>query len=283
MSAVAAETPAESDAPLLGGDVPLARMPAHWMLGRLGKKVMRPGGLQPSLHMIEALAIDADDDVVDFWPGLGVTTACALGHGPRSYTAIERGRAEAARVQPSLRPGDRCLVAPAHRTGLPTGSASVAYGEALLTLEPHKRKAATVAETARLLRSGGRYGIHELLLTPDGLSEDAKADIERTLTRVLHVAARPLTESEWRGLLEDGGFDVEFIETGRMLLLDVPTFISDEGWAGTFAFLARCAAHPSVLPRITEIWNVFRRYRDHLGAIAITGRLRAGSPRPTPA
>lgn len=48
-------TKASSTAPLLGESVPLARMPAHWMLARLGKKVMRPGGLTPSLHMLEAL------------------------------------------------------------------------------------------------------------------------------------------------------------------------------------------------------------------------------------
>ncbi|MGB3731127.1 methyltransferase domain-containing protein [Microbacterium sp.] len=266
--------PDAAEAPRLGGDVPLARMPAHWMLGRLGKKVMRPGGLQLSLRMIDALGIGPDDDVVDFWPGLGITTERMLARDPRSYVAIERGAAEAARVRAVMRHGDDCLVAPAHRTGLPDASASVAYAEALLTLEPAARKVATVAEAARLLRRGGRYGIHELLLTPDGLRESAKDDIERTLTRVLHVGARPLTESEWQRLLGDGGFETDRIETGDLLLLDVPTFVADEGWGGTLAFLGRSLAHPSVLPRITEIWNVFRRYRDSLGAITVTARRR---------
>lgn len=265
---------ADPAAPRLGGDVALARMPAHWMLGRLGKKVMRPGGLQLSLRMIDALDIQPDDDVVDFWPGLGVTTQRMLARGPHSYLAVERGAAEAARVRQVMREGDECLVVPAHRTGRLDASASVAYGEALLTLEPAARKVDTVAEAARLLRPGGRYGIHELLLTPDGLSEAAKQDIERTLTRVLHVGARPLTESEWRRLLEHGGFAIDTVETGRMLLLDIPTFVADEGWGGTLAFLGRSLAHPSVLPRITEIWNVFRRYRDNLGAIAVTAHLR---------
>ncbi|GAA3937086.1 class I SAM-dependent methyltransferase [Microbacterium soli] len=231
---------------------------------------MRPGGLQLSLRMIDALGIGPDDDVVDFWPGLGVTTERMLARGPHSYLAVERGPAEAARVRAVMREGDECIVTPPHRTGRPDASASVAYGEALLTLEPAPRKTATVAEAARLLRPGGRYGIHELLLTPDGLPEAAKADIERTLTRVLHVGARPLTETEWRRLLEDGGFTIDSVETGGMLLLDVPTFLSDEGWGGTLAFLGRSLAHPSVLPRLTEIWNVFRRYRDNLGAIIIT-------------
>lgn len=178
-----------STAPLLGEGVPLARMPAHWMLARLGKKVMRPGGLTPSLHMLEALRIGPDDDVVDMWPGLGVTTRRTLAARPRSYTAIERGAAEAARVQ-----------------------------------------------------------------------------------GMLHVLARPLTSDEWRQQLEDGGFEVDFEETGEMLLLDVPTFLSDEGLRGSAAFTARCLAHPSVLPRIAQMWTTFRRYRDNIGAVVMTAR-----------
>ncbi|HRQ00518.1 MAG TPA: hypothetical protein PK781_08670 [Terrimesophilobacter sp.] len=262
-------------APLLGEGVPLARMPAHWMLGRLGKKVMRPGGLTPSLHLLDDLQIGPEDDVVDLWPGLGITTERTLEVGPRSYTAIERGRAEAARVERLLTgPSQRVLTVPAHRTGLDDGSASVVYGEAILTLEPAKRKVETVAEVARLLRPGGRFGIHELLLTPNSLSEAAKNEIETTLTKVLHVLARPLTADEWRRLLENGGFEVGFEETGDLLLLDIPTFLSDEGILGSTAFLGRCLAHPSVLPRIATMWKTFHRYRDNLGAIVMSGRRR---------
>jgi SAM-dependent methyltransferase len=246
-------------------------MPAHWMLGRLGKRVMRPGGLGPSRRMIDALGIGAADDVVEMWPGLGRTAALALAAAPRSYVGIERGEAEAARVREVVGgPGRACLVAPAHRTGLPDDCADVLYGEALLTLEPATRKAAVVGEVARLLRPGGRYGVHELLLTPDGLPEAAKADIERALTAVLRVGARPLTVGEWRRLLEDGGFTVRTEETCPLLLLDPRTFLTDEGLGGTAAFLGRAVAHPEVLPRLARTWATFRRYRDNLGAITLT-------------
>lgn len=179
-----ADSPAVHAAPRLGEGVPLARMPAHWMLARLGKKVMRPGGLAPSLALLDALQITSEDDVVDLWPGLGITTERTLAAHPRSYTAIERGAAEAARVERLLtRPEQRSIIAPVHRTGLETGSASVVYGEALLTL-------------------------------------------------------------------------------------DVPTFLSDEGILGSIAFLGRCLAHPSVLPRIAQMWRTFHRYRDSIGSSA---------------
>ncbi|EME60591.1 type 11 methyltransferase [Amycolatopsis decaplanina DSM 44594] len=243
------------------------------MLGRLGKRVMRPGGFGPSQRMIEELGIGADDDVVEMWPGLGRTTALALAGNPRSYVGIERGEAEAARARAALTgPRQECLVAPVHRTGLADNSASVLYGEALLTLEPAARKAEIVAEAGRLLRPDGRYAIHELLLTPDGLAESAKSEIQATLTKVLRVGARPLTRTEWHRLLDEGGFTVHTEETCPLLLLDPRTVISDEGVAGTAGILARSLAHPQVLPRLARIWRTFHRYRDQLGAITLVAR-----------
>ncbi|QSE87806.1 methyltransferase domain-containing protein (plasmid) [Rhodococcus pseudokoreensis] len=260
----------DTPAPRLGEGLSLRRMPAHWMLGRLGKTVMRPGGLGPSQRMIDTLGIGPDDDVVEMWPGLGRTTTLALVGQPRSYVGIERGQAEAVRARTALTgPNQQCTVAPVHRTGLPDHSASVLFGEALLTLEPASRKTQTVAEAARLLRPGGRYGIHELLLTPEGLSDTDKADIQTTLTSVLHVGARPLTHSEWRQLLTDGGFTVRTEETCPLLLLDPRTVLADEGPAGTAAILGRALTHPTVLPRLVKIWRTFHRYRDNLGAITL--------------
>lgn len=43
-----------------------------------------------------------------------------------------------------------------------------------------------------------------------------------------------------RDILENGRFEVEFEEAGEMLLLDIPTFLSDEGLLGSAAFTARC-------------------------------------------
>jgi hypothetical protein len=257
-------------------------MPAHWMLGRLGKRVMRPGGFGPSERMIRELGIGPADDVIEMWPGLGRTASLALAAHPASYVGIERAEAEAARARRALHGrAQRCLVAPTHRTGLENGCASVLYGEALLTLEPASRKVDIVSEAARLLRPGGRYGVHELLLTPDGLSEAAKSEIQTALTKVLRVGARPLTRTEWQRLLAGGGFQVRAVETCPLLLLDPRTFIADEGVGGSAMFLGRAARNPEVLPRLATMLRTFHRYRDHIGAITlIADRLGGSSPEP---
>jgi len=244
------------------------------MLARLGKKVMRPGGYGMSERMIERLAVTSDDDVVELWPGLGKTATLTLNHQPRSYLGVERGPAEAARARAQLSAAtaagtSSCIVAPVHQTGLPSDSASVVYGEALLTLEPASRKSAILAEVGRLLRPGGRYAVHELLLSPDNLPEAAKDDIQRTLSRVLRVGARPLTGPEWHALLAEGGFTVREEERSKLLLLDPRTVLADEGVHGTATILGRSLLNPSVIPHLATIWRTFRRYREHLGAITL--------------
>ena len=75
--------------PRLGEGLSLTRMPAHWMLGRLGERVMRPGGFGPSRRMVEALAPSPAGSGGEMWPGLGRKAELTLAAGPRSYVGIE--------------------------------------------------------------------------------------------------------------------------------------------------------------------------------------------------
>ena len=98
------------------------------------------------------------------------------------------------------------------------------------------QKCRIVKEAYRVLKSGGRYGIHELCLVPDGLNESKKEEIQRALSGAIHVGARPLTSSEWRQLLESEGFEVKAEATAPMHLLEPKRLVQDEGLG------ARCAS-----------------------------------------
>ena len=56
----------------------------HWVLAKLGKKVLRPGGKALTQAMLNAMNITPDDDVVEFAPGLGYTAKLALSRHPHS-------------------------------------------------------------------------------------------------------------------------------------------------------------------------------------------------------
>ena len=49
------------------------KLPGHWLLAKMGKRVLRPGGLQLTNQLLTALDIQPTDEVVEFAPGLGVT------------------------------------------------------------------------------------------------------------------------------------------------------------------------------------------------------------------
>ena len=63
---------------LPGSDLDVARMPGHWLLARLGKRVLRPGGIGLTEKLLRSLSIGPNDDVVEFAPGLGVTARLIL-------------------------------------------------------------------------------------------------------------------------------------------------------------------------------------------------------------
>lgn len=259
--------------PLPGDELKAEKMPGHWLLARLGKRILRPGGRQLTQRMIEALNIQPTDAVIEFAPGLGETARLTLKHNPSSYTAVERDKDAAALVERFLQgPDQRCVVGFAENTGLPDASATVVYGEAMLSMHPAQHKLQMIREAFRLLKPGGRYGIHELCLTPDDLDEAGKRAIEHDLTSAIHHGTRPLTSAEWRGLLEAEGFVVEKQQYAPMSLLEPGRIIRDEGFFRALRFGINLLCNRATRQRVLAMRRVFATHRNHLAAIMLVGR-----------
>jgi len=257
---------------LPGANLPAGKMPGHWLLARLGKRVLRPGGLDLTRRMLEALAIQPSDAVVEFAPGLGVTARMTLRLHPASYTAVEDDEAAANRVRRFLDGiHQQCLVGNAAETPLPDRFATVVYGEAMLTMQGTEQKRRIVREAARLLKPGGRYGIHELCLVPDDLDGQIKHEIEQALSRTIHVGARPLTASEWRAILETEGFNVQAEAQRPMRLLEPDRLIQDEGFRGALRFLKNLIRDGEARRRVLAMRRIFVKYRSHMAAIMLVG------------
>ncbi len=247
--------------------------PGHWVLARLGKRVLRPGGRELTGKLIEALGITSNDDVVEFAPGLGFTAKLVLARKPHSYIGIERDEAAANEARQAVaRYGGQIVIGDAASSGLPSESASVVYGEAMLTMQTDARKQEIIHEARRLLRSGGRYGIHELCLLPNDLSDEAKHTIRRELAQAIRVNARPLTASEWQALLGEAGFCVEYAHTNPMHLLEPGRIIADEGFFRALGIALRLLNRPAARQRVLEMRQVFKRHTANLCAVALVGR-----------
>lgn len=257
---------------LPGAHLDINRMPGHWLLARMGKRVLRPGGLELTNKMLDGLAIGSADRVVELAPGLGVTTRLVLARTPASYVGVERDGAAVRATQRVLRPGDEVRQGIASDTGLESASATVVFGEAMLTMHTAGQKNAIVREAHRVLRPGGRYAIHELALTPDDISEAQKAEIQRVLSDVLHVGARPLTVREWRSVVEEQGFEVLSTSTAPMYLLEPARLVADEGVLGAVRIATNVLRTPAARRRVLAMRSVFRKYAAKMCAVALIAR-----------
>ena len=246
------------------------KMPGHWVLARLGKRVLRPGGMKLTRRMLKRLAIKPTDEVIEFAPGMGTTARLTLALAPSSYTAVERDEA-AAKIVGSYLAGatQKCVVGSASETGLSAESATVVHGEAMLTMQTEEVQRSIVREAHRLLKHGGRYGIHEMCLIHESLDAAARQEVERSLTGVVHHGVRPLTVAEWQLLLESEGFKVEAVETEPMRLLEPGRIVKDEGVMGALRFALNVLRDGEARRRVFEMRRTFKRNRNLIGAVAL--------------
>ncbi|CAM1368819.1 class I SAM-dependent methyltransferase [Tenacibaculum xiamenense] len=242
----------------------------HWILAKMGKKVLRPGGKELTKKLINNLNINSEDYVVEFAPGLGYTASIALKSNPKAYTGIEINEDAAHILRKTLNgKGRRIVVGSAAKSNLKDETNSKVYGEAMLTMQADHKKSEIIKEAHRILKSGGLYGIHELALSPNDISKEKKAKIQRELAQVIKVNARPLTIDEWCHLLKEQGFKIIKIESNEMHLLEPKRVIDDEGLMRTIRIVLNILTHPKERKRILAMRKIFRKYQSSLKAISI--------------
>lgn len=245
----------------------------HWILAKMGKRVLRPGGKELTLKLIERLSINAQDEVVEFAPGIGFTASLALKNNPRSYTGVEKDQNAAYNLKKSINSESRRIViGDAAHSNLEDACCDKVYGEAMLTMHADHRKSAIIKEAHRILKKGGLYGIHELSLEPNTIDEETKALIQRELAQTIKVNARPLTVNEWIALLEKEGFTVQGFETNGMCLLETKRMIDDEGFFRTLKIAFNILKDAPARKRILEMRRVFRKNEKHLSSVCIVAR-----------
>ncbi len=257
-------------------DLSVSKMPAHWLMARLGKRVLRPGGLETTRWLLDQVAVGPEDDVVELAPGLGVTARQLLAQRPRSYAGVERDSGAARFAEEALgRAGfgeARIVEGDAARVPLGDGSATLVVGEAMLSMQPEHKKDAIVAEARRLLGPGGRYAIHELAVVPDEVDAELLETIQRDLSASIHVGVRIGTVPRWRELCESHGLVVEALTTAPMRLLEPDRLVRDEGAIGAARFVANAIRTPGAVRRLRAVRGTFKKHERHLCAVALVAR-----------
>lgn len=240
----------------------------HWILAKMGKRVLRPGGKELTEKLIDALQISSGDHVVEFAPGIGFTAAKVIALHPESYVGIDADRDVVQLLTKKLKGKNiEFKLANASDTKLPENSKDKLMAEAMLTMHNDERKSEIIREAYRILKKGGLYGIHELGLMH--VDDQLKNEINRDLQLSIKVHARPLTEEEWTALLEKEGFVVKKIFVNEMHLLESKRMIDDEGFFRALKIAFNILTNRVAKKRLSAMRKVFRKHQKHLNAVAI--------------
>lgn len=249
------------------------RMQGHWLLAKLGKRILRPGGRALTAKLLEQAKPAGGDDIVELGPGVGATAEVLLRANPRSYRGVDPNPEGRDAVKNILKKHPRAdyVVADARETGLEDACADLVVGEAMLTIQDDAGKNAIVAEVARLLRPGGRYAIHEMAWLPDHTDEERET-ARRELSRVIKVGARPLTLEGWKELLATHGLEAEWHDRAPLHLLEPRRIVSDEGLWGALRFWNNARRLPGASDRLKAMRQGFQLQGKLMGGIVILAR-----------
>ncbi len=265
--------PARTVPTITADQVPLSSRPAeqvqgHWLLARLGKRVLRPGGLQMTRALLENAGV-TEQHVVEFAPGLGRTATLVLDHSPAGYVGVDADPKAAEIIDRIVSPRGRAIAAEAASSGLPDASADVVLAEGVLTIQSTAGKRQIIGEGARLLRPGGRFILHELALRERTVADGAGDTVRKTLVQAMHVNARPHTVSEWKQLLEEAGLQVQMVRFDDLALLEPQRILADEGVVGTLRFARNLARDKQARRRVRTMARTMRSQKAALHAVGL--------------
>lgn len=257
-------------------EIPLASrsvdtVPGHWLLARLGKRVLRPGGLRLTKMLLRRAQI-AGKHVVEFAPGMGRSALLVLDHRPAEYVGVDADPVAAAWIDKLVSAKGRAVAAEAAASGLPDESADVVLAEGVLTIQSEQGKADIITEGFRLLRPGGRYLLHELAVKDDAATGNDRAAIRAALAHAMHVSARPKTIADWRELLEGAGFVVDEVLTSPLALLEPQRVIADEGFVRAMKFARNVLRDKQTRQRVLTMARTMRRHKKILHAVGLVAR-----------
>lgn len=252
-------------------------VPGYQLLASLGKKVLRPGGIELTNRLLDELAIGPTDDVVELAPGLGSTTERVLAANPHTYVGVDRDVAAEASVTKLLEgPNHHFSRGSVSRTGLADASCDVVFGEAYLSMHPDNQKRRIIDEVARITRPGGRIGLHEVAFMPkdlEGNNAATSVEQERILAELrsrFKVAFNAMPLHEWELMLTDAGFDIHEVHFAPLRLLEIDRIIADEGVVNAAKFAFNVARNSEIRNRLYAMRTTMHRNAQYLSAFALT-------------
>ena len=193
----------------------------RWLLG--GE--LHPGGEALTRRAFELIQLGADDRLLDVGSGDGATVALAAREYGCRATGVEYGAAavEDARARAAeLGPGDRVEFLPGDAGALPLGDAMFDVVISECSLCTFADKARAVGEMRRVLRTGGRLALSDVVAEVERLPDELRGALG-----AIACVGEALPPQAHRELLENAGFEVLAEEDRTTDALEMADRIAD--------------------------------------------------------
>jgi cyclopropane fatty-acyl-phospholipid synthase-like methyltransferase len=241
----------------------------HEILAAAGKTVLRPGGRAATQKLFDWANFKPDETVLELASGLGSTAITLAKRYGVSVVGVEQNPDRVAIAKAKVRAAgfaDRINIIQGNALYLDgiTERFDYVLAEAILTLQSPigKRQILTLARDR--LKPQGQFLSHELLV------RDRVEQIRQALEQAIRAKPTPLQEQEWIDTFSQAGLTVTQHQSGAMGLLNPVQVLQDEGVINTARILWNLMIHPPIRDRVLAMRQIFDRYQQDLGYIAIS-------------
>ncbi len=200
----------------------------HFLLKRLGKKKLRPGGITATNWLLSQVTMNEDSKVLE----VACNEAETLINLSKKYNLNAVGvdinkkaidNAKKTIEKENLSDKIKLYVGSALSLPFPDDSFDIVINEAMLTMLPNENKSKAVSEYFRVLKKGGVLLTHDVMLVKEN-----NALVEK-LRKVINVPVTPLTKENWINLFSNQGFSDIISQDAPMTLMSDKGMVIDEG------------------------------------------------------
>lgn len=237
----------------------------HILLSEMGKKSLKPGGMDFARRWIDAIGISTRDAVLELTPGAGTNTRLILGKKPAHYCGLhQKGKIPTRFSRFLTKRNYRSVEGYVQKTGLLNESFDVVVSESILSNHRKSLKMPIIQEANRVLKPSGIFAIHEVAAA-------SKQDDFSDYLNIGLLPDKPLTSDQWRRELEKKGFEILSISKAPFHPFEKYRILQDEGVKGALLIGMNTLVNRESQAALSSMRTLVRKHNSLMG-ISIIAR-----------
>lgn len=206
----------------------MAKKVGHLFLAELGKKRLRPGGIEATNWLMEQGQFTAEKKVLEVACNMGTTLIEVAQEYQCQITGVDIDHEALEKAQQNINHAGlqkivKVQTGNALKLPFEDNTFDIVINEAMLTMLDDRSKHKALNEYYRVLKPGGKLLTHDISLTDH---------VESQLSQTIKMKVAPLTVEDWLTHYQSVGFKKTDQRTGKMSLMSPIGLIRDEGFIG---------------------------------------------------